>query len=173
MSGAHRTDVAIPGWLGGSLAALVGLAAGIGLLSRKSWPERLSRASFFASGLAYLGVTLVDIAEHLRLEKEATGSYFSAVAVPRAESYTHLAFFTAQGLCLKMAQLQGRSLRAPKTLRFAAPLLLLGSGWIDELIFHRRRTQHREDIIHTAAHVANAAMLASFTALQLTRQAER
>jgi hypothetical protein len=170
MSGAHRTDVAIPRWLGGSLVALIGLGVGLGLLSKRSWPERLSRASFFASGLAYVAMSLVDAAEHLRLEKEASGSYLSSVAVPRGESGIHLAFFAAQGLCMGLGRLEHRPLRAQEALRFAAPLLLFGLGWSDELIYHRRRTQHREDIIHTAAHVANAAMLASFMAVRLARR---
>ena len=45
-------------------------------------------------------------------------------------------------------------------LSLPAAFLLL--GWRDELLYHRRRCAHREDIMHTVAHLAAGLMMCSF-----------
>jgi hypothetical protein len=35
-----------------------------------------------------------------------------------------------------------------------APAVFLALGWAEELIYHRRRTPHRENLIHTTEHLA-------------------
>ena len=42
-----------------------------------------------------------------------------------------------------------------------SPLLFLGLGWYDELVYHHRRALHREDILHTISHLAAAVFLVS------------
>ena len=140
----------------------LGAATGAGL------PERLVRATFFASALGYLSVSVVDFAEHFRLEKEATGSWFSFVAIPVGESLNHAATTIVLVLLLALA----RPLRPPPLpvrdwLVLAAPLAFFALGWRDELVYHRRRAAHREDIMHTVAHLAGGVMIASLLAMRL------
>ena len=40
-------------------------------------------------------------------------------------------------------------------------------GWRDELVYHRQRTDHREDMFHTVGHLAAGVMLTSFMRLRM------
>lgn len=44
--------------------------------------------------------------------------------------------------------------------------VFLALGWCDEIVFHRRRTMHRENLIHTTQHLAEGIM---WTTLDATR----
>jgi hypothetical protein len=140
------------------------LAAGValGVLGEESTTRRITRASFFASAFSYLTVSLYDFWEHFRLEKLATGRYLSWVVVPWGETLNHV----ATGVTIILFFVLARPLRDPLALRdylaLAAPLAFLALGWRDELVYHRRRSAHREDLMHTVAHLAAGVMLTTF-----------
>jgi hypothetical protein len=129
--------------------------------------QRLARAVFLGGGLAYLAVSTVDFWEHWRLEKLVSGRWLGWSVVPLGESLNH----TATTIVLVSMLVLGRPLRLPLEARdwwvLAAPAVFLFLGWRDELVFHRRRAQHREDIMHTLAHLAAGVMLAGFGASRL------
>ena len=50
----------------------------------------------------------------------------------------------------------------------ASPLVFLALGWRDEFVYHRRRSVHREDLMHTVAHLAAGAMLSAWAVLART-----
>jgi hypothetical protein len=144
-----------------------GLALGFGG-RRAGLARRLTRAVFFSSAFGYLGVSLLDFWEHFRLEKKVTGHFLRAQVVPLGETLNH----AATGATILALLALGRPLPRRPALRdlycLLAPGIFLLLGWRDELRFHRRRCQHREDIMHTVAHLAGGVMLASFVAMRLT-----
>jgi hypothetical protein len=147
------------------MAILVGIV--IGVVGDGALGFRLVRASFFASSFGYLAVSLLDFWEHFRLEHEATGRWLAARVVPPGETANHVATIAVVVALLVLA----RPLRAPLGPRdlavLLAPVAFLALGWRDELVYHRRRCAHREDIMHTVAHLAAGAMLSSFVAMRL------
>jgi hypothetical protein len=154
--------------------AVGGVIAGgnlLGALTHRRRPSgyRIARTIFFGSAFGYLATSLIDFWEHQRLEKEVTGHYFRWVAVPPGETVNHAATI---GNVISML-IFARPLRRRPSLRdlwvLAAPGLFMALGWRDELVYHRRRTTHREDIMHTTAHLAAATMLASLYAMRLPR----
>lgn len=158
----------VPGWLYGVVG--LSLLAGGYLGARDATHpggQRLAHAVFLGAGLSYLAVSLVDFWEHWRLEKLVTGRYLGASVVPFGETLNH----AATTLVLVSLLLLGRPLRLPLEPRdwwvLAAPGVFLLLGWRDELVFHRRRAQHREDIMHTLAHLAAGVMLVGFAASRL------
>ena len=143
------------------------IAAGVALGVLLDGPEpALVRASFFAAAFAYLGVSLFDFWEHFRLEKVATGRWWSATVVPIGETLNH----TATGVVVIAFLVLARPLPpvlAPRDfICLSAPIVFLALGWRDELVYHRRRAVHREDIMHTVAHLAAGAMLCSFALMR-------
>ncbi len=146
--------------------AALGVASGVGALlatapwAASLWPQGLARTGLAVSLVAYLGVSLLDLAEHFRLEREVSGRWLGWQAVPLGESCVHVA---VTGVLLAAFAL-ARPLLAQPTLRdafvLASPLLFLALGWWDELAYHRRRATHREDILHTLSHLAGGALLA-------------
>jgi hypothetical protein len=48
-----------------------------------------------------------------------------------------------------------------------APGIFLVLGWYDEVVYHRRRCEHREDIMHTISHLAGGVMLTALYAMRL------
>lgn len=145
------------------LAIAAGLALGVLVGEGKA---RLPRALFYASAFAYLTTSIVDFWEHFRLEKLLTGKYLSATAVPVGETVNH----TLTAAVLIYIFIAARPLPAVLELRdwlvVAAPTVFLALGWRDEIVYHRRRATHREDIMHTIAHLAAGAMLATFYLLR-------
>ena len=143
------------------------IAAGVALgLFREGREPALVRASFFGSAFGYLGVSLFDFWEHFRLEKAATGRWWAATVVPIGETLNH----TATGLVVIAFLVLARPLPSPIEPRdwfcLSAPVVFLALGWRDELVYHRRRAAHREDIMHTVAHLAAGAMLCSFALMR-------
>jgi len=59
------------------------------------------------------------------------------------------------------------SLKMRDYLVLASPALFLVLGWRDELVYHRRRCVHREDIMHTVSHLAAGVMMCSFLTSKL------
>ena len=82
----------VPVWLGAAIA--VASVAGLvqGFLSKGEPPGvRSLHATFLGAAYAYLTVSLVDFAEHYRLEKRLTGRYSTYQAIPLGESINHAA----------------------------------------------------------------------------------
>ena len=157
----------VPKWLATSILFAVGAGIVLGLLSAADPIEQAVRAVFFASALAYLGVSLFDFREHFLLEKEVTGRYLAWKAVPVGETINHALTVLTLLSVLIFAR------RPPPTPELRdwvtmviAPALFFILGWRDELVYHRRRAVHREDIMHTTAHLAAGVMLSSLIAMR-------
>jgi hypothetical protein len=160
------SSLRLPRWLSLLSAGAVGVAMVAGATrQRHSLLWRLLRATFFGSTVGYGIVALLDLAEHLRLEKETTGHYLRWVAIPPLESALHGALVATNISALALARPRLHPSRARGLWLALAPGALLALGWADELAFHRRRTGHREDIMHTTQHLAEGVMLASHYAL--------
>lgn len=159
----------VPGWLWavGALAVVLGCALGLG--GDRPLALRLVRAVFFASALGYLTSSLVDFWEHFRLEREATGRYLSSEVVPLGETLNHAATSLVIILMLILARPLPPTLEARDWFVLVSPGLFVALGWRDELVYHRRRSSHREDIMHTVAHLAAGVMIATFLVSRLVR----
>jgi len=148
-------------WIGALCAALAGLATGLAEADRCP-PERALRCAFFAAGFLYGFMSLIDFAEHFRIEKQLTGRYLGTRFVPLGESVNHL-LTTA---CVVGIFALARPLTAPLETRdwvlLTLPALFLAFGVRDELVYHRRRSYHREDILHTVSHLSSGVMLACY-----------
>jgi len=147
--------------------AVVGGAVGGAVGSSGVVAYRVLRAIFFASAFAYLVLSLLDFWEHFRLEKAATGRWWSMTVLPLGETLNH----TATGLVVIAIFVLARPL--PSTLAprdwlvLLAPAIFLALGWRDELVYHRRRCAHREDIMHTVAHLAAGVMMCTYLSSRL------
>ncbi|GAB5547026.1 MAG: hypothetical protein SangKO_067860 [Sandaracinaceae bacterium] len=129
--------------------------------------RRAVGATFYASLYAWIAVAVIDGREHLRLEKHVTGSYFSCVVVPVGESVLHGALaLTVAGLVF-LARPLPEVIELRDWFVLLAPVLFLALGWSDELIYHRRRALHREDILHTVSHLASGTMLVALFGLRV------
>ncbi len=166
-------DVRIPAWLGLSIGAVTLGAMLYGWRTRRRTllgagacppaPQRAAQAVFTGAGLGYLSTSLVDFWEHFRLEKQQTGRYLASEAVPPGETANHLATISTLVAIFLLARPLPRERLAPRDwFVLLGPALFLGLGWRDELVYHRRRAAHREDMMHTVAHLAAGVMLASF-----------
>ena len=149
-----------------ALALVVGALAGQ-LSSTGSPAHRALRGVFFASAFAYLIVSLVDFWEHFRLEKQATGRYLTATVLPPGESLNHAATGAVVVATLVLARPLPTVLEPRDWFVVLAPAAFLALGWRDELVYHRRRCAHREDIMHTVAHLAAGVMMCSFLSTKL------
>ncbi len=148
-------------WAALAVAALAGALLASSPWSAPTWREAVTRAGLALALVAYLGVSLLDLAEHFRLEREVSGRWFGWQAVPLGESCVHVALTCVLiAACVLARPLPAQP--APRDLFvLASPILFSGLGWWDELAFHRRRAAHREDILHTLSHLAAGALLAS------------
>src|SRR5262249_15458655 len=141
----------------------VGIAAGAALgFSSGPPPHRILRAIFFASAFAYLVVSLFDFWEHFRLEKAATGKWWSMTVLPLGDTPNHPAPGLVIALLLMMARPLPPILEPRDWFVLSAPALFWLLGWRDELVYHRRRCAHREDLMHTVAHLSAGVMMCSF-----------
>lgn len=154
--------------LGVLAACVAGVVVGV-LWTDGPLARQAVGATFYASLYAWVAVAVVDGREHLRLEKHVTGSYLRSVVVPVGESALHVALaLTVIGL-VWLARPLPEVLELRDWYVLLSPLLFLALGWSDELIFHRRRSLHREDILHTVSHLASGTMLVSLFALHVVR----
>jgi hypothetical protein len=109
------------------------------------------------------------MAEHLRLEKEVTGSYLHARALPLSESFVHAGIILTNLSALLLARPLRRRLGLLDAWLLAAPAVFLAFGWADEIGYHRRRAPHREEVIHAVEHLAEGIMWTSLYATRLVR----
>src|SRR5258708_6756400 len=73
-----------------ALALVGGVALGA-LVSTGPLPYRVLRAIFFAAAFAYAVLSSLDFWEHFRLEKAATGRFWSMSVLPVGETINHAA----------------------------------------------------------------------------------
>ena len=149
-----------------ALALVAGAALGA-LASTGSLPYRVLRAIFFASAFAYLVLSLLDFWEHFRLERAATGRWWSMAVVPVGESLNHAATGAVILALFVLARPLGPVLAPRDWLVLVAPALFLALGWRDEIVYHRRRCAHREDIMHTVSHLAAGVMMCTYLSTRL------
>src|SRR5436305_3958648 len=119
-----------------ALVALVAVAVAGGairgaMLSAGVPAYRVLRAIFFASPLASLVLSLLDFWEHFRLERAATGRWWSMTVLPVGETLNH----AATGLVIIAIFVLARPLPpllAPRDwLVLCAPAIFLALGWRD------------------------------------------
>lgn len=158
-------ELRIPAWVAvGVLAAgAVGIAQAQ-LMAAGSTAERVARSVFIGGAYAYLAIATIDFTEHFRLEKRLTGRYWSFEAVPLGETINHALTVAVIGAMIALARPIPPAPEWRDWFALGAPLLYMALGWRDELVYHRRRCAHREDLMHTTAHIASAVMLAGFVA---------
>lgn len=163
-------ELRVPLWFGFSLAAVTVAGAVMGWVSGNGAvgsPERFTNGAFFSSLYAFVAVSLLDIWEHFRLEKHVSGRYCHWTVIPTGESIIHMLIGAVLVVIIALARPMQTPLEERDWLVLIGPLLFLSLGWCDELIYHRRRALHREDILHTLSHLAAGAMLVSLFAARV------
>ena len=162
------TGLRVPPWLSAAIAGAVGVGPIAGLASRRA-PGRLKlvRSIFFSSAFGYLVTSLADFLEHFRMEKEVTGRYLGATVVPPGETLNHAATIATVLSALALVRPLPRTLRARDVWSLAAPGVFLALGWRDEFVYHRKRSTHREDMMHTIPHLAAGIMWAALYTMRL------
>lgn len=160
----------IPAWLSLVTALAIGGGVALGALTPDASPGlRLSRAVFFASAFAYFSSSMVDFWEHVRLEHAATGRWLAWKVVPLGETVNHMLTTTVLVILLMYLQPPSGALTARDAFFALGPVCYFALGWRDEIVYHRRRAVHREDLMHTVSHLAGGAMLAALYAMRLGR----
>lgn len=131
-------------------------------------PHRALNVIFFTSALGYLSVSLIDFREHFVLHHRETGRWLGWSVVTIGESINHvLTTLTIIGI-LVLARPIPAVMETRDWFVVVAPGLFGFLGWRDEIVYHRKRCDHREDMMHTVAHLGAGVMLTSFYALRLT-----
>ena len=152
------------------LALFVGapIVAGLasGFRAERSPQKRVVHATFLGSAMAYLTTSLLDFALHFRMERERSGRWLAFRVIPAGETANHLLTIATLVSILVLSRAPRRRPAARDWWSLAAPGAFLALGWRDEIVYHRRRSDHREDMLHTTAHLAAGVMLTSFTALR-------
>jgi len=163
--------VRVPPLVGAIVGGAVAAGPLVGATSRGAPPAlRIVRSVFWSAALGYLTTSLVDFAEHFRLEKEATGHYLRSRVVPVGETLNHAATVGTVVSALALARpVRSRRLRARDWWLLAAPAVFLALGWRDEFVYHRRRSTHREDMMHTIPHLAAGVMWTTLYAMRLRK----
>ncbi|MCH2174052.1 hypothetical protein MK489_24995 [Myxococcota bacterium] len=144
-------------WLAlASIAAMGFVVGGLSAshLGRSTW----AFACFCASIASYGFVATLDLKEHLRLEKFVTGRFVAWTVIPLGESALHVGIVGCLLLAVSITLSQPALGSSPLLL---ATLGFFGLGWLDELLYHRRRALHREDILHTVSHLTGGAVFAT------------
>ena len=159
----------IPRWLALSGGATLALAAAVGVAIRAPAPVRALRGILASSTAAYAITFALDLAEHLRLEKALTGHRLRWTAVPLSESAVHTALLVNLVAAVATARRprRARALRRRDRTMLLAPAVFLAVGWLDELVYHRRRAPMREQIIHAVEHIAEGMMWTTLYALRM------
>ena len=158
----------VPLWAGALIGVSVCAGLVTGALEEVTLPRRLAHAAFLGAGFGYLATALIDFAEHFRLEKLHSGRYTSFDVIPLGESLNHAATVGVVAGVLALSRPLPSVLEPRDWFVLASPLVFLALGWRDEFVYHRRRSVHREDLMHTVAHLAAGAMLAAWAVLART-----
>lgn len=142
-------------------AVLFGVAGGWWLGGEMPPPRRLAFGINLAATWSFLAISLADFIEHFRLEHALTGKWMSWKAIPLGESINHIATVSVVVAVLFLARPFPAVLEWRDWLVLGAPAVYLALGWRDEVVFHRRRAQRPEDLLHATAHLASAVMWVS------------
>jgi hypothetical protein len=159
----------IPRSLALTLAGGLPAAALAGFARRGSLAQRVLRSILYGSTAAWAISAALDMAEHLRLEREVTGSHLHARALPLGESLVHAGIIFTNLSALVLARPLRRRLGLRDVWLIVAPAVFLAFGWADEIGYHRRRAPHREEVIHAVEHLAEGIMWTSLYASRLIR----
>jgi hypothetical protein len=159
----------IPRWAGLALGAIAAIGPVIAVASRgQPLRVRVLRAILGASGGAYALSMAFDAAEHFRLEREVTGRYLRWKAVSAGESVLHGALLLSVFAAIATARRPPRRhLRGSDHIMLFAPAAFLLLGWLDELVYHRRRASLREEVIHATEHLSEGMMWTALYALRV------
>lgn len=161
-------ELRIPWWFAALVLGAVTLGVAMGLLTGDGPPPwRAARCVALAAAYSYLAISLVDFAEHFRLEHEVTGRWMTFQAIPLGESLNHLATVGTIVAVLALARRPPAEPELRDWFVVLAPAVFLALGWRDEVVYHRRRAKHREDILHTTAHLAVGVMFSGFITMTL------
>jgi hypothetical protein len=156
-------ELRIPRWLTAVLVSAMAAGVAFGVATTTAPPAlKMIRAIFFAAAMAYLTISIVDFWEHWRLEREAGGGLVTWRAMRFGETVNHAFTTVAVVGFLVLARPPPPVLEWRDWVALSLPAAFLLLGWRDELIYHRRRCAHREDIMHTVAHLAAGLMICSF-----------
>jgi hypothetical protein len=162
-------DVRIPWWVSAPCVAAAAAGAAQGFFASAATPaERYLRCVYTACAFLYLALSTVDFVEHFRLEKEATGRFLSMTAVPFGESVNHALTLSTIALAIVLARPLPALVEPRDMVVLGAPIAFLVLGLRDEIVYHRKRAKHREDIMHTTAHLTAGIMWTTLYALRLT-----
>jgi hypothetical protein len=154
--------------LAAAIAVALVAGAALGALgSTGPGPYRVLRAIFFSSAFAYAVLSSLDFWEHFRLERAATGRWWSMRVLPPGETINHAATGAVIIALFVLARPLGPTLAPRDWFVLVAPALFLALGWRDEIVYHRRRCAHREDIMHTTAHLAAGVMMCTYLSTRL------
>jgi len=151
-------------------AVAIAIAAGATMgATRSAGPPAYHalRAIFFGSAFAYLVLSLLDFWEHFRLERAAGGQWWSMRVLPVGETLNHFATGAVIVGMFVLARPLPSTLAPRDWLVVSSPAIFLALGWRDELVYHRRRCAHREDIMHTVAHLSAGVMMCSYLSTRL------
>jgi hypothetical protein len=163
-------SLVIPRSLAVTAAGAVSTAAFAGFAARRgALPQRVLRTIFYGSTAAWAISAALDLAEHLRLEKQVTGSYLHARALPLSESLVHAGIILTNLSALVLARPLRRRMGLRDGWLLVAPAVFLAFGCADEIGYHRRRAPHREEVIHAVEHLAEGIMWTSLYATRLIR----
>ncbi len=155
-------------WQACSRVAALALGVPVGAAHRREpAPVRILRAIRASSAAAYAVTFLLDSAEHLRLEKALTGHRLRWKAVPLGESALHAGVLASLISAVLAARRPRRRIRGRDRVMVLAPAVFLVVGWLDEILYHRRRVPLREEIIHATEHIAEGMMWTSLYALRV------
>lgn len=158
----------VPLWAGALIGASVCAGLLTGALAEETRVRQLAHAAFLGAGFGYLATALIDFAEHFRLEKLHSGRFTSFDVIPLGESLNHAATVGVVAGVLAFSRPLPSAIEPRDWFVLASPLLFLALGWRDEFVYHRRRSVHREDLMHTVAHLAAGAMLSAWAVLART-----
>ncbi len=145
------------------------LAAGVAaaLFPSEAFGQQALRSASAASGALYAVISYIDFREHFHMEKALTGRYLAWRVVPPGETLNHMGSGLTLIALLLLARPIGAAADARDVVVLMLPVVFLLLGLRDEFVFHRRRAHHREDMMHTTAHLAGGALIASYLALRL------
>jgi hypothetical protein len=162
-------DVRIPWWVSAPCVAAAAAGAAQGFFASAVTPtERYLRCVYSACAFLYLALSAVDFVEHFRLEKEATGRFLAMTAVPFGETVNHALTLSTIIAAILLARPLPAVLEPRDMVVLGAPIAFLVLGLRDEVAYHRKRAKHREDIMHTTAHLTAGIMWTTLYALRLT-----
>jgi hypothetical protein len=154
------------------VAVSVALVGGVALAlasTAGAAPYRALRAIFLASAFANAVLSTLDFWEHFRLERAATGRWWSMTVLPPGETLNHAATGAVIVALFVLARPLPPALAPRDWFVVMTPAIFLALAWRDEIVYHRRRCAHREDIMHTVAHLAAGVMMCTYLSSRLFR----